>query len=122
MSNLKKIGILLIVVSIICAGFGYHQTHNEDYEQVSREYEAYSYIDRELGSLYSPDSFAGMINRGIASKFEKAANAWAPKVRSYKDRAKGFYIAGGVLLVSGIAAVLRSKKKETVDNTEENMQ
>lgn len=122
MSNLKKFGILLIVVSVICAGFGYHQTHNKDYKQVRRWCEAYSYIDRELGSMYSPYSFAGMINRGIASEFKEAANAWAPKVQSYEDKAKGFYIAGGVLLASGIAALLRSKKKETVDNTEENMQ
>lgn len=122
MSNLKKFGILLIAVSIISAGFGYYQTHNKDYEQVSREYEAYSYADKELGSMYSPYSFAGMINRSIASEFKKSANAWAPKVQSYEDKAKGFYIAGGVLLVSGVIMVLGSKKKETVEDTEENIQ
>ena len=62
-------GILLIVLAVISVGFGYYQTHNEGYDQVSREYRAYSYVDKELGSLYSPYSFAGTVNRGIASEF-----------------------------------------------------
>jgi len=119
---MKKIGIFLIVLAVISAGFGYYQTHNETYDQVSREYKAYSYVDKELGSMYSPYSFAGMVNRGIASEFRKSANAWAPKVQAYENKAKVFYIAGGVLLISGIAMILVSKKKETVVNTEENTQ
>ena len=119
---MKRIGILLVVLAMFCAGVGYYQTHNEAYDQVSREYEAYSYVDKELGSMYSPYSFAGMVNRGIASEFRKSANAWAPKVQSYEDKAKGFYIAGGVLLVTGIIMVLGSKKKETAENTEESTQ
>ena len=67
-------------------------------------------------------SFAGMVNKGIASEFRKSANAWAPKVQTYENKAKVFYIAGGVLLVSGIVAILGSKKKETAENTEENIQ
>lgn len=122
MNNLKKLGILLILLAIASAGFGYYQTHNEDYDQVSREYKAYSYVDKELGSMYSPYSFAGMVNRGIASEFRKSANAWAPKVQAYENKAKVFYSAGGVLLISGITMILVSKKKETVVNTEESTQ
>lgn len=109
---MNRTGVLLIVLAVISAGFGYYQTHNEDYEQASREYKAYSYVDKELGNLYSRYSFDGMINRSIASEFSKSANAWAPKVQTFENRAKGFYIAGGVLLVSGIIMLLGSKKKK----------
>ena len=120
--KIKKLGILLIAMSIICGGCGYYQTHNEGYDQVSREYKAYSYADKELGGMYSPYSFAGMINRSISSEFSKSANAWAPKVQSYENKAKAFYIAGSVLLVLGIIMVLGSKKKEAVGDVEKNIQ
>ena len=111
---MRKIGILMIVSAIICAGCGYYQIHNEKYDQVRREYIAYSYVDQELGNLYSPYSLAGMVNRGIASEFKKSANAWAPKVQAYENKAKVLYISGGVLLISGIVAILVSKKKGTM--------
>ena len=119
---MKRFGIILIMIAMINAGLGYYQTHNEGYDQVSREYKAYSYADKELGSMYSPYSFAGMINRGIAGEFQKSANAWAPKVEAYENKAKVFYIVGGVLLVSGIIMVIGSKKKKPVENTEESTQ
>ena len=72
--------------------------------------------------MYSSNSFAGMINRSIAGEFSKSANDLAPKVQSYENKAKAFYIAGGVLLVLGIIMVLGSKKKETVGDVEKNIQ
>lgn len=118
----KRLGILLIAISVICCCCGYYQTHNEGYDQVSREYKAYSYADRELSSMYSSNSFAGMINRSIAGEFSKSANDLAPKVQSYENKAKAFYIAGGVLLVLGIIMVLGSKKKEAIEDVEKNIQ